>query len=311
MLDVLENAALLRNVVRGETVDGKLKLRFTVDAKTGAKITGVLGKKGQLDRSYYESLMRENLEQESGYKIFMFHTGIEELKPSELAEMNCHPLSLLPKNFHYYAGGHIHYIFQKNEEGYGTIAYPGALFPCNFAELEKYGRGGFYMVENGKAEWRPIQIYNSHHIKINAEHKTPQQVEEEIRSQIEGNEFVNTIITLRVEGKLASGKPSDIPFRDIFNLLYDKGAYFVMKKTTKLTSEEFEEIQVAHSSVEELERNLIQEHLGQMKLEHHVGSEQKLIQQLMDALAIEKAEGETNTIFEERVQEKAKQLFGL
>ncbi len=45
MLDVLECAGLMVNVSRGEEVDGKLKLKFTIDKKTGAKITGLLGKR--------------------------------------------------------------------------------------------------------------------------------------------------------------------------------------------------------------------------------------------------------------------------
>ena len=37
MLDILEHAELLINVFKGEVVDGKLKLKFTVDKKTNAK----------------------------------------------------------------------------------------------------------------------------------------------------------------------------------------------------------------------------------------------------------------------------------
>src|SRR3989338_6634094 len=52
MLDVLEEAELFINVARGEEKDGKLRLKFTVDPKTGAKITGLLGKKGTLEKCY-------------------------------------------------------------------------------------------------------------------------------------------------------------------------------------------------------------------------------------------------------------------
>ena len=57
ILDVLEEAGLLINVARGEDVEGRLKLNFTIDKKTGAKITGLLGRKGSLEKSYYESLI--------------------------------------------------------------------------------------------------------------------------------------------------------------------------------------------------------------------------------------------------------------
>ena len=39
ILDVLEEAGLCKNVVRGKVVDNKLKLNFIIDRKTGAKIT--------------------------------------------------------------------------------------------------------------------------------------------------------------------------------------------------------------------------------------------------------------------------------
>tara|TARA_Y100000294_G_C8302846_1_gene235448 strand:- start:30 stop:470 length:441 start_codon:yes stop_codon:yes gene_type:complete len=51
MLSVLEKAGLIINVVNGNvTEDKRLKLRFTIDTKTNAKITGMLGKKGMLEK---------------------------------------------------------------------------------------------------------------------------------------------------------------------------------------------------------------------------------------------------------------------
>src|SRR3989338_5263322 len=66
MIDVLENAGLLKNVCKGrvDPESKQLMLRFTVDQKTGAKMTGILGRKGQLDRSYYHNLHLESLETE-------------------------------------------------------------------------------------------------------------------------------------------------------------------------------------------------------------------------------------------------------
>ena len=55
MLDVLEEAGLFINVVKGEDVDGKIKLNFTIDEKTGAKITGMLGKRYSLEKEYYKN----------------------------------------------------------------------------------------------------------------------------------------------------------------------------------------------------------------------------------------------------------------
>src|SRR3989344_7637055 len=50
MIDVLENAGLLINVCKGSINEEsrELHLNFTIDPKTNSKITGLLGKKGQL-----------------------------------------------------------------------------------------------------------------------------------------------------------------------------------------------------------------------------------------------------------------------
>ena len=87
MLGVLESAGLVINVMQGDVIDNRLQLKFTTDKKTGAKITGIIGKKGMLERKYFENLMKENLENEEGFKIFMFHTAISEFKPEGLEKM--------------------------------------------------------------------------------------------------------------------------------------------------------------------------------------------------------------------------------
>ncbi len=311
MLDVLESAGLAINVAKGEEIEGKLKLNFTIDKKTGAKITGLLGKRGGLEKSYYEDLLKEELEKEQGYKIFLFHSLISELKPKELEKADSQPLSLLPKNFNYYAGGHPHIVTNSKIEGYGTIVYPGPLFPNNFAELEKLGNGGFYIVEDDKATFEPIQIYNTSNITIKADGKTPEKITEEILSQIKDKEFNNTIITIRVGGTLESGKPSDINFKDIFEKLYEKSAYFVMKNTNALTTKEFEEIKIDAKDVEDVEEKIINEHLQQIKVEGlDTDKEKQLTKELMNTLTTERGD-EKVADFEKRIKEEVEGILKL
>ncbi|MEA2038070.1 MAG: metallophosphoesterase [Nanoarchaeota archaeon] len=311
MLDVLEGAGLAINVVKGEEIDGKLRLNFTVDKKTGAKITGLLGKKGGLEKGYYEDLLKEELENESGYKIFLFHSLLSELKPKELEKVDSQPLSLLPKNFNYYAGGHPHIVTDSAIEGYGTIAYPGPLFPNNFRELETLGSGGFYIVEDNKPRFEPIQIYNTFHIKIKADHKNPQKITDEILDVIDGKEFNDTIITIRIDGTLESGKPADIDFKRIFERLYEKSAYFVMKNTTSLVSKEFEEIKIDAKNVGDVEEKIINEHLGKIKIEDlSVEKEKELTKELMNVLSSERGD-EKVADFEKRIQEDVENILGL
>jgi len=312
MLDVLENAGLFTNVVRGEEVDGRIKLKFTIDPKTGAKITGMLGRRLSLEKEYYKSLLTENLEQEGGYKIFMFHSGIDELKPEDMQNIITQPLSLLPKNFDYYAGGHVHIVKDTKIEGYGTIAYPGPLFPNSFSELEKLETGGFYIVEDSIPKWRPIQVYNICKIIKDCSGKSPEQVYSGLMAEIKDKEFINTIVLIRLFGSLSSGKPYDIDFKEIFSLLYDKSAYFVMRNINQLTTKEFEEIKIGSKSVEDTEEAIIKEHLGQIKLKNIDSKrEEELIKQIMHTLTTEKQDGENAADFEKRIKDEMARVMDI
>lgn len=302
MLDVLEHAGLLCNVCKGDVENNKLRLKFTVDKKTGAKITGMLGRKGMLDRKYYEELDR-SIENEPGFKIFIFHAALSELKPKELEKMDSAPASLLPKNFNYYAGGHMHIIADKNIGG-KSIFYPGALFPNNFREIEIFKHGGYYFYDDGKTTWNPIITKDAECLNFSCDSKTPAQVEKEILDTIKNIDADDKIVTLRIKGELASGKISDIKMNEIFGILYHKKAFFVMKSTSLVESKEFEMVQTTAHSIEEAEEKVIKENIqGDMK------NEAELIRNLMKALSAEKQEGETRHDFEKRLLEETGKIL--
>src|SRR3989344_920788 len=248
MIEVLEKAGLLKNVCKGKINEKKeLQLEFTED-QSGIKITGVIGRRGLLDKTYYENLDRLPLEQEPGYKIFMFHTTVAELVPEHLNMIESQPASLFPKGFNYYAGGHIHHPTKVDVPGIGLMTYPGALFPNNFAEVEKYSHGGYYLIEDNKIEWLPVLVIKHLAFSLNCNNKTPEKISQAIIEYFLDKNVKDTIITIRLKGQLISGSISEINFKEILQKLYDQGAYFVMKNTTKLQSEEFEEIKIAHLS---------------------------------------------------------------
>src|SRR3989344_700918 len=181
MLDVLEKAGLIENVM-------KLKdnnLEFTED-KTNVKITGLYGRRQGLERLDYLMLNKDSLEKEQGYKIFMFHALLEELKPKDLENVEAYSMYLLPRNFNYYAGGHPHFVYTKEHEGYGTIAYPGPLFPNNFKELEELKQGGFFIVDvtNNKIEHKQIKLKDVISIFIDAGNKHPSEIERELSERL-------------------------------------------------------------------------------------------------------------------------------
>ena len=311
MLDVLENAGLCINVVKGDiTAEGKLSLNFTKDEKTGVLISGMIGKRGTLEKSFYESLDNKNLESTEGFKIFMFHSAITELKPKKFEKIESAPLSYLPKGFNYYAGGHVHSIskFSSKELG-GVIAYPGPLFPNSFSELEDLGNGGFYIFDSFHPEllkYIPIVTKNVEKIILDVNHSNPEEVFELIKKQISEIDVNDKIVLLRIKGKLETGKSSDIDFKAIFGELYSMGAYFVMKNTSALIFEEFKEISVNSDSIFDIEEKIIKENLGQFKFSKLDFDKEKELSkslEILELLDVEKQDGENQKDFESRVIE--------
>ncbi len=307
ILKVLENAELITNVARGkETGGGKLGLDMATDPKTGARIVGVFGRKGALEEEFYRNIDLEALDASCrgpGYKIFLFHSAIKEHLPAYLKEAQAMPISLLPPGFDYYAGGHIHHR-SEHEYGHGKVVMPGAIFPCNFQELERHGAGGFYIVDvdsSGRSAPRFIELKEAEVrvIKADADNKSAKDVEatlEEAVSKLDGEDY---ILLMRVFGTLKEGKPTDIDFRRLSEQAYEQGALVVRRSTGGLSSVEYAEVKVSTDTVEDLEERIIKEHLGQSGMD--VAKEKELVGRLLRALDTEKTEGETNAAFEGRV----------
>ncbi len=301
---VLEKAGLLTRVSRGEkTDDGRLRLKFTLDKETGAKITGLIGRRGSLERTLYKNLDRDSVKRENGFKIFMFHSGLEELKPKEFEKARFMPISLLPPGCDYYAGGHVHKQMILDWEGYGKIAYPGPLFPDNFRELETLELGGFYIVteKNGtvQPEWRTVKMHEVTTVVIDAEDKSSSEVEEELRRKLEKTVVEGKIVLIRIEGSLATGKPSDIDLRRVASEQYKRGARLVKKNTSRLAAKEYEGIKVTAESRQELEDRLAREHVGKHKL-LNLDRERRLelTKSLLGVLSQDKGIDETNVEYE-------------
>ncbi len=316
MLRVLEKTGLFRRVSRGkETDDGKLQLTFTSDEETGTKITGLIGRMGALETSLYKSLDRASLKGEDGFKIFMFHTALSELKPEEYEHAESMPISLLPKGFDYYAGGHIHQNSEHKWKGYGPIVFPGPTMPANFRELEQLSTGGLYIntVQSGtvSTEWKSLDIYEVTKIHVDAQDKTPTSVESEIEQHVD-TDLKDKIVLLRVEGTLKSGKPKDIDFRRLTSLMKEKGAKTVKRNIGKLTSSEYREIKVTVSSREELEDKLIQEHAGQLKMKGiSTKKEIQLTKELISTLVEGKSPDEKKKDYQTRLKSDVLTILGI
>ncbi len=323
MIDVLEQAGLLENVCKGriDPDTRSLHLTFTQDPKTGVKMAGIVGRKGQLDQRYYENLALEHLEQEEGYKIFMFHTTVSELLARDMAMIESQSLSVFPKGFNYYAGGHIHHPAKVELPDYECVTYPGAMFPNSFAEIEKYGCGGYYVVStevastesvSQKVNWRRLEVCPAVSLVFDVHNKTAAQAMREMEEVIseKGNKglFQGVIVTLRISGTLSQGRPHDLSFTEIFGKIQSYGALNVMKNTIKLLSQEFEQIMISSASSENMEEDIIREHQGQNSFiadEHYRG----LVLSMLGVLNTTKREGETVTDFTRRIEGEMDKMF--
>ena len=202
------------------------------------------------------------------------------------------PVAILPKGFDYYAGGHPHFIFNEVKESHGRIVYPGALFPNNFFELEKFKNGGFFinefMGDSINSEYINVKLKDSINYSINLDGKDSHDVVDYVIDKIDKNEILGKILLIRLKGVLSSGKLSDIDFgrlNDEFS-----GAFVVLRNSSKLKIKEFEELDIKDGSVEVIEDKIISE-----------VEESDLIKGLFDVLNDEKLDGEKNLDFEMRI----------
>ncbi|MGQ9758947.1 MAG: metallophosphoesterase family protein, partial [Candidatus Methanomethylicaceae archaeon] len=154
ILDILEEAGVILRVGKPSSVDGKLRPEIVVDKRSGALLTGISGRKLSLEREAFRLLDREYLSLLRGYKIFVFHSGLDEIRKKE-ERFEGIASTELPEGFDYYAGGHIH----RKIEYAGKIFYPGPLFTGWGVDLENTVKGerrGFYIVEDGKPKFMDL-----------------------------------------------------------------------------------------------------------------------------------------------------------
>lgn len=318
MIAVFENAGLVKDVAKFTEKDGKVILDIVETDKV--ILAGMVGKRGGLESELIEKIQKPNFTnaQKQKFRIFMFHSAIEEYKPAHLKEMHAIPVGILPKGFEYYATGHVHHTFEMKEDGLGAVIFPGALFPCNFMELEKNKVGGFYIVDVSdkrelKLEWHEIKLLDVIPLKFNADKKSAERVEAEVRKQITdfvGTDPKDTLVLVRIEGMLAAGKPSDVKLDDVIE---KSGLLGIKKNIANLKSVEFEETIVDTGPVgdlDALEDKIISEHLGQLPGFSNQKKEKSTIIEMMQALKQEKGE-ETASVYNERVSENARKILGL
>jgi len=275
VIDIIDTAGVIKKIVKGEVIEGILKLDFFKDPKTGAKLVGISARKIGLERKYYEILDREGLEKEEGFKIFAFHSGLTELKPKFLSQIESIPISYLPKDFNYYAGGHVHNRSMNKLPGYDSVVFPGPLGVGFGRDLEFAAKGeqrGFYIVSFDEkiesVDFVEIKTFEGIYFEHDVSFKNALQAQRELKEKLGDIDVNDKIVVLRVRGELSGGKTSDINFSNIKRDLIDRGANHVHLNRFGLTSKEFKAIKVMDEDISNIEIRLLKENLGKVRIQN-------------------------------------------
>jgi len=291
-LDVLEKAGFCKNVEDFEETEEKIIMNPTI--YKGVALYGYPGRKSGLEVG---QLRKVKLNDAPGlFKIFMIHTTLDKAKgtlPIDSIEAD-----KLPK-VDYYAMGHLHIDFQ-----YENFVYPGPVYPNNFQELEDLKYGGFYIVDTESSNaLKKIEIKIKDVLSVSVEIKNTLNVTEKIIAALKEKDLKDKIILLRLKGEIESGSTSDIKFQKIEEFVAKEGAYFILRNTHELKTKELElDIEVADS--ENIEEETIKIYTKENPSELN-----SLILPLMNALSVEKQEGETNENFTNRLLDGTKKVL--
>lgn len=291
-LDVLEKAGFC-DICKFEEDKEKDKIILKPLIHKGYYIYGYPGKKSGLEIQDLKKIIIKEAYTDH-FRILMLHTTVTEV--TEGLPIDSISLSDLPKA-DYYALGHIHIEFEKEINGKPVI-YGGPTFPNNFKELEGLKYGSFYIITvEGftKIIKKEIKLKEVELIEIEIENAL--KGTEKILSELEKRNLKDKIVLLKIYGTLKEGKTSDIKFQEIEDYLKKVEVYSFLKNTSKLEIEKQEiQIQIQAGEREKIEETLIKKYEKENPSIFNV-----LILPLIEALSLEKQEGEKDAIFQSRL----------
>ncbi len=336
VIDVLNEAGVLQKVSSGRYVEthenkgatesrgekkendasatglSKLQLDVLTDPKTGVKITGISARKLGLEKTYFQDLDAAALEAISGPKIFVFHCAIQEHKPQSLQRVDAVPLSLFPKGFDYYAGGHVHARL-LTDYGSGKIAYPGPLSAADFRDMEEAASAphGFYVVDLDakNVEFVPVGFGHVQLVRVDADGKTAQAANEKILQACQDVQ-TSDIGLLHAKGTLCEGKASDIDWTAARKALELKCPIVYLNNA--LESKERQSVRVDAQHPEAIAENVFKEVFADRTLAQGFGKDAgvKLALDLLRVLR-EENPGDNKKRWEDVVAAKAEKVLGI
>jgi exonuclease SbcD len=328
MIDILHSAELFIKPTEFQFNSDSVMLKFFVDMKTGAKITGISGRKVGLDKEIYEKLDKKKLESEDGFKIFLLHRGIQEILPLNMQFRDTLPISLIPKGFDYYGGGHIHKRVEKKIDN-SVIIYPGPLFGSTFQDLEETAKGekrGFYIISFEKkifeCKFIEIKVAEILYKEIFSLKWSSEKLKDEITKIISELEVKNKIVLIKVKGKLI-GKRSNIDFGKFGLDISKRGAILSFININNLSTDETRSIVVQSNDKFDIEREIFHESIKNfqtestlsIKVKNQINSKltgkpgENISISLLDTLRNEKLENENTSTYDDRIISCAKSVF--
>jgi DNA repair protein SbcD/Mre11 len=328
MIDILHSAELFIKPTEFQFNSDSVMLKFFVDMKTGAKITGISGRKVGLDKEIYEKLDKKKLESEDGFKIFLLHRGIQEILPLNMQFRDTLPISLVPKGFDYYGGGHIHKRVEKKIDN-SVIIYPGPIFGSTFQDLEETAKGekrGFYIISFDKqifeCKFIEIKVAEILYKEIFSLKWSSEKLKDEITNNISELEVKNKIVLIKVKGKLI-GKRSNIDFGKFGLDISKRGAILSFININNLSTDETRSIVVQSCNKFDIEREIFHESIKNfqtestlsIKVKNQINSKltgkpgEDISISLLDTLRNEKLENENTSTYDDRIISSAKSVF--
>ena len=275
VIDLLAEVGYIIKVTKAQSnEDGTINLGFLEDQKTGAKIAGLPGLKVGKDMEWYEKLERKTLESQPGFKIFLFHGGISDMKTDSGMKGDLMPLSLLPKGFNYYAGGHMHKFNHQKFDEYSHVVYPGTLFAGYHSDLEENANGqkrGFVLIEFEDIikSVNFIELDNAQYemIEVDANNRKTDSINQELLEKTNDIDPSGKVVIIKVAGELTSGKTAEIDISSIREKLNEKNALVVNISKNRLTSKEYSITEAKGADKDEIETNVFKENIGQFRFD--------------------------------------------
>jgi hypothetical protein len=328
MIDILHSAELFIKPTDFQFNSDSVTLKFIVDKKTGAKITGISGRRVGLDKEIYEKLDKKNLESEDGFKIFLMHRGIQDILPLDMQYRDSLPISLVPKGFDYYGGGHIHKRVEKKIDN-SVIVYPGPLFGSTFQDLEETAKGekrGFYIISFDKrildCKFIEINVAEILYKEILSQKWTSEKLQDEITKNISELQVNNKIVLIKVKGKLL-GIRSNIDFGKFSLDISKRGALLSFINTNNLSTDDTRNIVVQSDNKFDIEREIFRKSIKNFQTESSLSNKVKnqinskltgkagenISISLLDVLRNEKLENENANTYDDRIISYAKSVF--